>query len=132
MSAVFREDQRSLGQLFGELAEETRTLMRQEIDLARTELSEKASFIGKNAGVIAAGGVVALLGALPVIAGIVIALGHQIGYATSAFVVGVVLLAAGAFVSMGAMKKLKREPLAPAKTQAQLKETRQWAKEQMR
>ena len=132
MSAVFREREKSLGELLGELTAETRTLIRQEIELAKTEVSEKAAFAGKNAGKIAAGGVVALLGALPIIAGIIIALGHQIGYATSAFIVGIVLLAVGVFVAMSAMKAFKSEPLAPVKTQAQLKETKEWAREQMR
>ena len=132
MSAVLRDEQKSLGQLIGDLTEETRTLVRQELELAKTEMTEKATFVGKNAAKIAAGGVVALLGALPIIAGIIIALGHKIGYATSAFIVGIVLLAIGAIVAMSAMKALKSEPLAPVKTQTQLKETKEWAKEQMR
>lgn len=132
MSAVFREREKSLGELLSELTAETRTLFRQEIELAKIEVGEKAAFAGKNAGKLAAGGLVALLGALPIIAGIIIALGHQIGYATSAFIVGIVLLAVGAFVAMSAMKAFKSEPLAPVETQAQLKETKEWAREQMR
>jgi VIT1/CCC1 family predicted Fe2+/Mn2+ transporter len=132
MSAVFREREKSLGELFSDLTAETRMLVRQEIELAKTEVTEKAAFAGKNAGKLAAGGVVALLGALPIIAGIIIALGHLIGYATSAFIVGIVLLAIGAVVAMSAMKAFKSEPLAPVKTQQQLKETKEWAREQMR
>ncbi|HEU4520361.1 MAG TPA: phage holin family protein [Thermoanaerobaculia bacterium] len=131
MSAI-RDDERSLGQLFSELAEETRTLLRQEIDLAKTEMSEKAAFAGKNAGFAAAGGLVILMGALPVIAGIVIALGHAIGYATSAFIVGIVLIVIGAVLTMKALKAFKSQSLAPVKTQRQLKETKEWAKEQIR
>lgn len=131
MSAVMH-DQKSLGELFSDLAAETRTLVRQEVDLARTELSEKAAFVGKNAGYAAAGGMVILMGALPIIAGIVIALGHKVGYATSALVVGAVLMAIGAFLTIKALSALKREPLAPVKLQKQLKETKQWATEQMR
>ena len=131
MSAI-REDERSIGQLFGELAEETRTLLRQEIALAKTEMSEKAAFAGRNAGYAAAGGLVILMGALPVIAGIVIALGHAIGYATSAFVVGIVLIVIGAVLTMKALKAFKSQPLAPVETQRQLRETKEWAKEQIR
>ena len=131
MSALM-QDEKSLGQLIGDLTGETRTLVRQEINLAKTEMTEKATFVGKNAGAAAAGGMVVLMGALPIIAGIVIALGHQIGYATAAFIVGVVLIAVGAFMTLKALKALKNEPLAPVKTQAQLKETTQWAKEQIR
>ena len=131
MSAVMHEP-KSLGELFSDLAAETRMLVRQEVDLAKTEIGEKASFAGRNAGYAAAGGMVVLMGALPIIAGIIIALGHVIGYATSAFIVGIVLVAAGAVLTMKALKALKSKPLAPVKTQAQLKETKQWATEQMR
>lgn len=131
MSAVMNEH-KSLGELFSELAADTRTLVRQEVSLAKTELTEKATFVGKNAGYAAAGGMVVLMGALPIIAGIVIALGHVIGYATSAFIVGVVLIIIGAVLTMKALKALKNEPLAPVQTQSQLKETKQWATEQMR
>jgi hypothetical protein len=131
MSAVM-QDEKSLGQLIGDLAGETRTLVRQEIDLAKTEMTEKAAFVGKNAGAAATGGMVVLMGALPIIAGIVIALGHQIGYATAAFIVGVALVAIGAFMTLKALKALKSEPLAPVKTKTQLKETTQWAREQIR
>ena len=131
MSAVMNEN-KSLGELFSELAAETRTLVRQEVSLAKTELTEKATFVGKNAAYAAAGGMVVLMGALPIIAGIVIALGHVIGYATSAFIVGVVLIIIGAVLTMKAIKALKSEPLAPVQTQNQLKETKQWATEQVR
>lgn len=131
MSALPHDDSRSTGQLFSDLMNETRTLIQQEVTLAKTELSEKAAWAGRNAGIAAAGGVILLLGALPVIAGIVIALGHQIGYATSAFIVGVLLLIVGAVLVMKAMKAFKEQPLGPEQTTAQLKETKQWAKAQM-
>ena len=131
MSAVLREE-RSLGELFSELAGETRTLVRQEIALAKTEVTEKVSFLGKNLTYVAIGGVVLLLGALPILAGIVIALGHQIGYAPSAFIVGIVITAAGAFLVMKALGAMKKTPLAPEQTKAQVKETTQWMKEQVR
>ena len=131
MSAVMR-DEKSLGQLFSELADETRTLVRQEIALAKTEVTQKAAFVGKNVGFAAAGAMVALVGVLPIIAGIVIALGHKIGYATSAFIVGVLITAVGAFLVTKALGALKKTPLAPEQTKAQVKETTQWMKEQVR
>ena len=131
MSAVVRDD-KSLGQLFSELAMETRSLVRQEIALAKTEVTEKVTFAGKNIGFAAAGGAVAFLGVLPIIAGIVIALGHKVGYATSAFIVGIVIVAIGAFITMKGLGALKKTSLAPEQTKAQVKETTQWMKEQVR
>ena len=131
MSAV-RQDEKSLGQLFSELADETRSLVRQEIALAKTEVTEKATFAGKNAGLAAAGGFVLLIGALPILAGIIIALGHKIGYATSSFIVGIVFVAIGAFLVTKALNAFKTHSLAPVETTAQVKETTQWMKQQVR
>jgi hypothetical protein len=131
MTAGLR-DEKSLGQLFSELAGETRTLIRQEIALAKTEVGEKAAFVGKNAGFAAAGAMVALLGALPIIAGIIIALGHKIGYATSSFIVGIIFIVIGAVLVMKALNALKKTSLAPVQTTTQVKETSQWMKEQVR
>lgn len=132
MTAIPSSDSRSIGQLFSDLVNETRTLIRQEVALAKTEVTEKAAWAGRNAGLAAAGGLILLLGALPIIAGIIIALGHKIGYATSSFLVGILFLIAGAILVMKAAKAFKTQPLAPTQTTAQLKETTQWAKDQVR
>ena len=132
MSAVSQGSEKSLGQLFGDLVGETRTLLRQEIALAKTELTEKATFAGRHIGMAAAGALIILLGALPIVAGIVISLGHKIGYATSAFLVGALFAVIGAVLVMKAMKALKSESLKPEQTVEQVKETKQWMKEQTR
>jgi len=132
MSALPHDDPRSLGELFGELMNETRTLVRQEVELAKTELKENASWAGRNAGIAAAGGMTLLIGLLPILAGIVIALGHKIGYATSSFIVGAIVAAVGAVLLMKGLKALKARSLAPQQTTAQVKETKEWAKDQIR
>ena len=43
-------EERSLGDLFSELAAETSTLVKQEVALAQTELIQKATVVGKNVG----------------------------------------------------------------------------------
>jgi hypothetical protein len=53
-----QKDERSLGDLFSELAAETGTLVRQEVALAQVELTEKATVVGKNVGYLAVGGAV--------------------------------------------------------------------------
>ena len=60
------KDERSIGDLFSELANETGTLIRQEVALAQAEITQKATDAGKNAASIAIGGFVgyaAFLGA---------------------------------------------------------------------
>ena len=41
------KDDRSLGELFADLARESSTLLRQEVQLAKTELSQKASALSR-------------------------------------------------------------------------------------
>src|SRR5918998_4046548 len=67
-------DDRSLGELFSELAQEPTTLVRHELNLAKVEMGEKASRAGKHAGVLAAGGAVAYAGLLAILAGAIILL----------------------------------------------------------
>jgi hypothetical protein len=61
-------DDRTLGELFAELAQETTTLVRHEVNLAKVEMSEKASRAGKHVGFLAAGGAVAYAGLLAILA----------------------------------------------------------------
>lgn len=131
MSAVPNE-QRTLGQLLSTLAHDSSTLIRQEIELAKVEMSEKAAFAGKNAAMIAAGGMVLYTGVLAILAAVIIGLGHLIGYGWSALIVGVIVAGAGAFLVSSSIKKLRSEPLAPTETKETVSETVQWAKRGMR
>ena len=67
-------DNRTLGEMFGELSREIRTLVHQEIQLARTELTEKMSRLGKGVGFVIGGGLLAYGGLLAIVAAIVLAL----------------------------------------------------------
>ena len=67
-------DDRSLGELFTELAQETSTLVRQEVNLAKTAMRQKASTAGRHAGVLAAGGALAYAGLLAILAAVVVLL----------------------------------------------------------
>ena len=68
------KDERTLGEMFAELSRETRTLVQQELQLAKTELTEKASKMGKSAAFIVGGGVIAYAGLLAIVAALVLIL----------------------------------------------------------
>jgi hypothetical protein len=70
-------DERSLGDLFGDLARDMGTLVSQEVALARTELTEKASQVGKDVAMLAVGGLVAYAGLLGIIAGVIVLIAEQ-------------------------------------------------------
>ncbi|HEY0593007.1 MAG TPA: phage holin family protein [Thermoanaerobaculia bacterium] len=125
-------DERSIGELLSDLTRETRTLIRQEIELATTELSEKAARKGKDLGMMAAGGFLAYAGALVLLAALVIGLGHLIGYGWAALLVGIVVTGAGAILILGARKDMQKTNLSPDRTKRSIKETKLWLKEQTR
>ena len=123
-------DDRSLGELFSELAQETTTLVRHEVNLAKTEMTEKASRAGKDVGFLAAGGAVAYAGLLAIIAGVIFLLNAVMPLWVAALLVGVVVAVVGYLLIRRGLDALRREDFAPRQTMETLKEDKQWAKDQ--
>ncbi len=126
-----RQEERSLGDLFADLAQDTSSLVRQELQLAGSEIGERASRVGKDVGMLVAGGALLLAGLLAVIATLILALG-ALGLPTwlAALIVSVVFLAAGFALIARARSALKNADLIPRHTMETLKEDQEWIKEQ--
>ena len=127
-----RKEERSLGELFSELANETTTLVRQELLLAKIELGQKASEVGKRVGFIGLGGAVAYAGLLAVIAAVIMLLGQYIPVWLSALIVGLAVMAIGYFLTQQQLQTLRHLDLTPRATVETLKQDKEWAKEQIR
>jgi len=127
------KDERSLGDLFGDLARDMGTLVSQEVALARTELSAKASEVGKDIGFLAVGGLVAYAGLLAIIAAVIVLLAtNGVPLWASALIVGLIVAAIGYVLVQRGLTALKQQDFAPRQTIETLKEDTQWAKEQVR
>lgn len=127
-----RTDDRSLGELFGDLAREMGILVRQEVGLATSEMTHKASRAGQELAVIAVAGLVLYAGVLAIVATAIIGLATAgMPWWSAALLVGVVVSAVGAVMLQRGMQSLKRADLTPRQTIHTLKEDSQWAKEQM-
>ena len=134
-----RRDDRSIGQLLKELTQESSTLLKQEVNLAKTEMSEKASRLGANLGEVAVGGSVAFLGAIALLLAVVYGLTSllnkfmSLGVAAwlAPLIVGVVLAAIGYSLVKKALATLKQEGIAPTKTTQSLQENKEWLKQKM-
>ena len=125
-------DERSLGDLFGDLARDMGTLVSQEMTLARTELTDKASRVGKDVAFLAAGGLVAYAGLLAIIAAAIVLLADLgVPLWVSALIVGVVVAVVGYLLVQRGISALKRQDLTPHQTIQSIKEDTQWAKEQI-
>jgi hypothetical protein len=126
-------DQRSLGDLLSELSRETATLVRQEVALARTELTRNVARLQRHAVLIVAGGVIAYSGLLAIVAAIVLGL-VRLGVTPwlAALVAGIGVAVLGYVLLQQGLSGLKRDPLTPEQTIDTMKENAQWAKNQVR
>jgi len=130
MQQQSRQD-RSIGDLFGDLSRETSNLVRQEMQLAKTELSAKAGQVGKDVGFLAVGGLVAYAGLLAIGAAIILLLA-AVGLPAwlAALIVGLIVAGIGYYLVQRGLTALKRQDLTPRQTIETIKEDAEWAKEQ--
>lgn len=125
------KEEKSLGDLFSELATETSSLVRQEVALAQTELTQKATRVGKNLGYLAVGGFVAYAAMLAILAGVIILLGQAIPLWLSAIIIGLVVGGTGYFLISSALAELKKTDPVPRDTVETIKEDAKWLKNQV-
>ena len=125
------KEDRSLGDLFAELAGETGTLVRQEVALAQTEIVHKATKAGKNVGYLVVGGAVAYAGVLAIIAGLIILLSNVMPAWLSAILIGVAIGAAAYFMISSALAELKKTDPVPRNTVETIKEDAKWLKKEV-
>jgi hypothetical protein len=134
-----RKDERSIGQLLKELTQESSTLLKQEVNLAKTEIAEKASRVGDNLGEVAVGGGVALLGAIALLLFAINALASLLGKFMSPgvavwlapLIVGGILAAVGYSLVKKALATLKQESITPQRTTESLQENKAWLKQKI-
>ena len=122
----------SIGELISELANETGLLIRQEIALAKVEITQKASQVGKNVGYLVVGGAVAYAALLALLAAVIILLANVMPSWVAALVVAALVGIIAAVLISKALASLKRTDVAPRQTVETLKEDAQWAKQQMK
>jgi membrane protein len=121
-------EQRSLSQLVRELANDGANLIRQEIALARAELTQNLGGLARHARSAAVGAGVALVGLLVLVAFLVIGLGALLGgaYWLSALIVALVLVATGGGLALSGVRQLGRAALAPEESIDSVRATRRW------
>ena len=125
------KEERSLGDLFSELAADTGTLVRQEVALAQAELSGKATRVGKQVGFLAVGGAIGYAAMLAIMAGVIIGLSNFIPAWIAALLVGAVVGAVSFFLISSAIQRLKNTNLKPEESVESIKEDAQWLKNQL-
>ena len=123
---------KSIGELFADLARDTAALMRQEVALARAEIGGTASRVAPNLASIAVGAAVAFAALLSIVAAAIILLAEWLPWAAAALIVGIAVGIVGYLLVTNAVSALKRTDFTPRQTVETLKEDARWAKEQMK
>ena len=125
------KEEKSLGDLFADLTRESSVLIRQEINLAKAEMTQKAAKFGKDATTVAIGGFIAYAGALTLFAAIVLLVAQFIPAWVAALLVAIIALVGGGLMAMGGLKAMKTIDPTPHNTLDTLKEDAKWAKQQL-
>jgi len=122
-----------IGDLLKQLSQETTTLVRQELDLAKAEMTVKAKEGGKGAGFLGGAGVAGLLTLATLTAAIVGLLDRAMAFWVAALIVGLIWGAVAAVLALQGRNKLQEAtPPVPEQTQQSVKEDVQWAKTRKR
>lgn len=124
---------RPTSELLKELSNQTTELVRQEIDLAKAELSEKGKTAGLGAGMFGGAGLSGAFALAALTTAAIAALDLAMALWLAALIVAVVYAAvAGALALRGKDKIQQAAPPVPEQTQESVKEDVQWARTRAR
>ncbi len=122
---------RSLGEIVGDIASDLTTLVKQELDLAKTEAKKEAVRAGKGAGLLGGAGVVGYLAVLFLSLALMFLLDSWMHTGWAALIVAAIWAVVAAVLAARGRKELKTMNNPPLETTQQtLKEDVAWAKEQ--
>ena len=119
---------RPIGELVKDLSQQTSTLVRKEIELARVELQEKGKVAGKGAGMLAGAAVAGLLALGALTAGLIALLDKAMATWVAALIVMALWAIVAAVLAKAGQSALKRATPPAPQTVDTVKEDIQWAK----
>ena len=121
---------RSIGEIVGDISKDMSTLIQQEMDLAKSELKQEASRIGKGAGMFGGAGLAGHFALFFLSFALVYLLDNWIPVELAALIAGLVWAMTAAVLAIRGRKEIKEaNPQLPT-TQQTLKEDVRWAKTQ--
>ena len=125
-----QDDTRSLGAIVGDMSRDLSTLVRQEMDLAKTELKQEVAQAGKGAGMFGGAGVAGHLALFFLSLALTFLLDNWMPVEVGALITAAVWGVAAAVLAARGRKEIKNANLQLPKTQTTLKEDARWAKAQ--
>jgi hypothetical protein len=122
-----------IGDLLRQLSQQTATLVRQELELARAEMQQKGRRAKPGLELLGAGGVLALAAVGAFTATLIMLLAEWMDGWLAGLIVTIVMAVAAALLAVqGKEKVAEATPPIPEQTVETVKEDVQWAKSQIR
>ena len=123
-------ENRSLGEIVGDIASDLSQLVRQEMDLAKTELKQEISRAGKGAGMLGGAGLAGWMLLLFLSLALMFLLDSWMATGWAALIVGALWGVVAAVLATTGKKAIQEANPQLPKTQQSLKEDVQWARQQ--
>ncbi|HVL97269.1 MAG TPA: phage holin family protein [Solirubrobacteraceae bacterium] len=118
-----------IGELLKRLSQETTTLVKRELDLAKAEMAEKGKQAGKGAGLLGGAGVAGLLMLASLSAAVIALLDTAMATWVAALIVTAIWGVIAAVLALQGKNRVQEAtPAAPEQTIESVKEDVQWAK----
>jgi Putative Actinobacterial Holin-X, holin superfamily III len=129
MAATNGPSEATAAELVKQLSEQTSRLVRQEVELAKTELAIKGKRVGIGAGMFGGAGLLGLYAVGALVAAAIAALATAMAVWLAALIVGAVLGAAAGVVALTGRQKVQQAmPPVPEDSVESVKEDVQWTK----
>jgi uncharacterized integral membrane protein len=130
-------DERPISSLFSDLARETSALVRTEVQLAKTEIIERASQFASGLVMVIAGGLLLYAALLVLLFAAALALGQAFDWWTTMpwlppLIIGLVVAVIGVIFLLKGKGGVRPANLVPRRTVASIKEDASWAREKVR
>jgi uncharacterized membrane protein YqjE len=121
----------STGDLVRRLSEDVTTLVRQEVELAKAELSEKGRKAGRGAGMFGGAGLFGVFAFAALTTALIAGLSEAMDTWVAALIVAVAYAGVGAVLALTGKQQVEEAgPPQPEQTVETIKEDVQWAKSQ--
>ena len=121
---------RSIGEIVGDISKDMSTLIRQEMDLAKSELKQEVAKLGKGAGMFGGAGLAGFFTLFFVSLALTYLLDNWLPVELAALIVALLWGIAAAVLALRGRQEIKEANPQLPRTQQTLKEDVQWAKTQ--
>jgi hypothetical protein len=122
----------TVGQLLSALASDTGELVRQEVQLAATEMTEKTKAAARSTGFIVAGGALIQLACIAAVLALMAGLHPMVPAWASAAALGLLFVGSGVILVRSGLSTLQHIGAGPSETVNTLRDDAAWVKEQLR